>query len=694
MDDELKELLDSFVVETNEILETLDQELMSLESSPDDMDLLNSIFRSFHTIKGTSSFMGFDQITKITHVAEDVLNKLRKSEIPVTSATVDVLLEVYDWLKILAKQIDSGEQTPVDFHNTIAKLQAISQGQDPSSASGPAPEEHQAPTAAPEAAADDNADAIAAIFADPAFGSSGDDFSPEEYALLEQAFKQINTSFKHDDPEAITGDDTDSELALVEETTPDAAEPTSPEPATLLSPEAIETVSAPTEQSPAPRAEARPQPSTARQETKPAPKTEAPKQEQNTARASSSAVDNTIRVDVDRLETLMDLSGELVLGRNRLAQITHDLAQKYDNHDFIRELVETSSQINFITTELQSAIMKTRMVPIAKLFQKAPRMVRDLSKEFGKEINLILKGEETELDRSIIEELNDPLVHMIRNSCDHGVETPQEREAKGKPRAGTVTLDAEHEGNHIVIRISDDGKGMDAEKLKAKAVEKGVITPEQAAQMSAREAYNLIFAAGFSTAEKVTSVSGRGVGMDVVRTNIQKLKGMIEIDSQQGQGSTFTIKLPLTLAIIQGLLVAVQDEIYAIPLSSVVEVVSADKDNVYTVNQNEVIRIREEVYPLLRLDKTLRTPTLGQSIEDRYVVIVGLASYRIGLVVDGLLGQKEIVIKSLGEYLGQVPGIAGSTILGDGRVIMIIDIVELIRTVQPSMVANSGGWDA
>jgi two-component system, chemotaxis family, sensor kinase CheA len=397
------------------------------------------------------------------------------------------------------------------------------------------------------------------------------------------------------------------------------------------------------------------------------------------AKNAVAATETTIRVDVNRLETLMDLSGELVLGRNRLAQVTQELMQKYENHDFLRELQETSSTIDFITTELQSAIMKTRMVPISKIFQKAPRIVRDLSKEFGKDIELVLRGEETELDRGIIEELNDPLVHMIRNSCDHGIERPTQREKTGKPMKGTLILDAQHEGNHIVVSIIDDGAGISPEFLKTKALEKGLITSEQAQTMNDRDAYSLIFLPGFSTAEKVTSVSGRGVGMDVVRTNIQKLKGIIEVDSKLGQGTTFTIKLPLTLAIIQGLLVRVQAEIYALPLSAVVEVVNTDLNQIYSVNQNEVIRIRNQVFPLIRMDKVLRTPNKEDTLENRYVVVVGLADKRLGLVVDELLGQKEIVIKSLGEYLGHIKGMSGSTILGDGRVIMILDIEELIQ---------------
>lgn len=654
LDDEMKELLDSFIVETREILDNLDQDLIILESKPQDLELLNSIFRSFHTIKGTSSFMGFEQITTITHQAEDLLNKLRRSELKINTEIMDVLLEVYDWMKVLCGIIESGSNETVDYSATIEKLHRINS---PVAEQKPASNKASVKaTKQKENHGAENHGAVDSILSNSSFGKGEGDFSDDELAMLEQAFKEINQNFANaDSPNESTPTDISSEEAIAE---PPILSQKSDEP---VVPAPITTKQLQEEKNPPPAAEA----------------------------GTRVVADNTIRVDVNRLEMLMDLSGELVLGRNRLAQITYDLAQVFENNDYVRELQETSSQINFITTELQSAIMKTRMVPIAKLFQKAPRMVRDLSKEFGKDIELVLRGEDTELDRSIIEELNDPLVHMIRNSCDHGVESPEVREKTGKNRKGTLILEAEHEGNHIVIKITDDGKGMDPAILKSKAIDKGVITQEQASLMSEREIFNLIFAPGFSTAEKVTNVSGRGVGMDVVRTNIQKLKGIIEIESTIGKGTTLTIKLPLTLAIIQGLLVRTHQEIYALPLSSVIEVVSTDLNQIFTVNQNEVIKIRNQVFPLIRMDKTLKTKTITEALENRYVVVVGLADYRLGLVVDELLGQKEIVIKSLGDYLGQITGIAGSTILGDGRVIMIIDIVELMRNSYPGMVNNA-----
>jgi two-component system chemotaxis sensor kinase CheA len=671
-DDEMKELLDSFLIETQEILDTLDQDLMDLESQPQNFDLLNSIFRSFHTIKGTSSFMGFEQITNITHHAEDILNKLRKAELQVTSEIVDSLLEVYDWLKLLLKKAKAGDTETVDYSKTLEKLHKITS---PDAAKASEAGASSTPQTSQSSTVSGGASVVDNLLSDPNFGKKGDYFTDDELSLIAKAFDEINKSLTTSDTAKPAAEAPVIQAQASQSATPAptpiskvVAEPQTPNSAPAISAKPIEA-----ERSSTPKA-ASVAAAKSEDKSKTAPNA-----------ATNTAAETTIRVDVNRLETLMDLSGELVLGRNRLAQVTQELLQRYEDHDFLRELQETASSIDFITTELQSAIMKTRMVPISKIFQKAPRIVRDLSKEFGKEIELVLRGEETELDRGIIEELNDPLVHMLRNSCDHGIEKPADRAKAGKQTKGTLILDAEHEGNHIVVSIIDDGAGMDAEKIKGKALEKGLITLDQAQTMSEREALNLIFAPGFSTAEKITSVSGRGVGMDVVRTNIQKLKGIIDIESKPGAGSTFTIKLPLTLAIIQGLLVRIQEEIYALPLSAVVEVVNTDLNQIYSVNQSEVIRIRNQVFPLIRMDKVLKTPTNSDTLENRYVVVVGLADRRLGLVVDELLGQKEIVIKSLGEYLGHIKGISGSTILGDGRVIMIIDIEELIQSTHASL---------
>ncbi|MCW8848617.1 MAG: chemotaxis protein CheA, partial [Melioribacteraceae bacterium] len=381
-----------------------------------------------------------------------------------------------------------------------------------------------------------------------------------------------------------------------------------------------------------------------------------------------------------RLDELLNLVSELVLGRNRLAQLNTDVSILYEGTEIARNLGDTARQIDLLTTELQLAVMKTRMIKIGKVFNRFPRLVRDLSKETGKDINLVITGEKTELDKTLIEEINDPLVHLIRNSVDHGIEPPEKRIEAGKNPKGTITLSAEHEGNHIIISIIDDGKGIDPEVIVNKAISKGIITKEKSEELSKQEIFNLIFAPGFSTAEKVTNVSGRGVGMDVVKTNVSRLRGIIDVDSEVGKGTRIDIKLPLTLAIIQGLLVKVIGETIILPLSSVVEVVKVPKKEIYMVNKTECIKLRERVLPLINIDNLLYHSDIFKKETDRqFVVVIGLAEKRYGIKVDDLIGQKEIVIKSLGKYLGNIEGIAGSTIMGDGTVVMIADIAEIIN---------------
>ncbi|HVN47601.1 MAG TPA: chemotaxis protein CheA [Bacteroidota bacterium] len=601
LDNEMKEILESFLVESNEILEKLGQDLLALEKDSKNGELHNVIFRAVHTIKGTSSFLGFDRMTQLAHKFEDVLNKIRKGELVVTSDKMDVMFEAYDLLKDILRDIESGAGETVPIDAVAEKLKQIAAGTFTGASDAPARE--------PEAPAADEANSAGVLPSVPV---------------------QVSSNILGEEAPIVKLEALDDSVAVEKENEPEHPQ----------------------------------------------------KEQTQTARGTNSAVgalESTIRVDVGRLDVLMNLAGELVLGRNRLAQISHQLNEEYDSIPASRELTETSSHIDFITTELQMAVMKIRMVPIGKVFNKLPRLVRELSKDMKKEIDLEILGEETELDKSLIEELNDPLVHMLRNAADHGVELPEARLAAGKPATGKIVVKAEHEGNHIVISIADDGEGMDPDVLKQKAIEKGLITEAAAAEMTEQEAFNLIFYPGFSTAKVVTNVSGRGVGMDVVRTNVQKLKGTIDIISELGKGSTFRVKLPLTLAIIQALLVESNKEIFSIPLDSVIEVVRISKDDIEQVGGREVIRLRNTVLPLARLSAVLGTSQNKNESAWTYIVIVGLAEQRLGVVVDSLLGQKEVVIKSISEYLGTIRGIAGSTILGDGRVIMIVDVGELMR---------------
>ncbi len=395
----------------------------------------------------------------------------------------------------------------------------------------------------------------------------------------------------------------------------------------------------------------------------------------------TSEEDQTIRVETRRLDSVMNLVGELVLGRNRLIKLGGILEQNHESDPQVRALGETLTQLNLVTTDLQLAVMKTRMLPIKKVLAKFPRMVRDLSQKLGKQVRLETHGEETELDKSVADKIGDPLVHLVRNAIDHGIEMPTERHEHGKPSEGALRITASQEGNSIVIRIQDDGKGIPLDKVKAKALSKGLISEAELAAMEPREVVNLIFLPGFSTAEKVTDVSGRGVGMDVVRTNIRKMNGTVEIESEQGKGSLITIKLPLTIAIIQALMVEVERATFAIPLSSVIEAVRITKSDIKTINGREVLHLRDRVLPLLRLAQEFEIP-VDPKRDHFNVVVTALGDRRIGVVVDELRSQEEVVIKSIWEYLESIKGISGATITGDGKVVLILDISELVENAH------------
>ncbi|MBI5599141.1 MAG: chemotaxis protein CheA [Deltaproteobacteria bacterium] len=408
-------------------------------------------------------------------------------------------------------------------------------------------------------------------------------------------------------------------------------------------------------------------------------------QPSSTASQPSSTVKEdaeTIRVDIKRLDSVLNMVGELVLGKNRLARLGALLEERYGEDDLVGDLMETASHLNLITTDLHLAVMKTRMQPIGKVFGRFPRMVRDLARERGKEITLVLNGEETEVDKTVIEEIGDPLVHLVRNAVDHGIDTPEERASAGKLRAGTLTLSAYHKGNNIFISIEDDGRGMNTGRIREKALEKGVASKEELDRMSEREILNFIFLPGFSTASVVTNVSGRGVGMDVVKTNITKLNGSIEIDTVLGRGTVITLRLPLTLAIIQAIIVRVHGEAYALPLASVVEIIRISESEIQTVEGREVIYSRGTVYPLRRLANLLNAA--GGAGERSYAVLITLGEKTVALLVDELLGREEMVIKSTGEYLSDMnmKGVSGATITGDGGVVFILDVIGLFTGMK------------
>ncbi|WP_120826666.1 chemotaxis histidine kinase/response regulator CheAY2 [Helicobacter pylori] len=638
--DDLQEIMEDFLIEAFEMNEQLDQDLVELEHNPEDLDLLNRIFRVAHTIKGSSSFLNLNILTHLTHNMEDVLNRARKGEIKITPDIMDVVLRSIDLMKTLLVTIrDTGSDTnngkENEIEEAVKQLQAITsqnlEGAKERTKEAPQKEnkeeikENKAKTPTAENPASDN----------PLADEPDLDYANMSAEEVEAEIERLLNKRQEADKERRAQKKQEAKQEV-----------------------------APTKETP-------------KTETPKAPKTETKakaKADTEENKAPSIGVEQTVRVDVRRLDHLMNLIGELVLGKNRLIRIYSDVEERYDGEKFLEELNQVVSSISAVTTDLQLAVMKTRMQPVGKVFNKFPRMVRDLSRELGKSIELIIEGEETELDKSIVEEIGDPLIHIIRNSCDHGIEPLEERRRLNKPETGKVQLSAYNEGNHIVIKISDDGKGLDPVMLKEKAIEKGVISERDAEGMSDREAFNLIFKPGFSTAKVVSNVSGRGVGMDVVKTNIEKLNGIIEIDSEVGVGTTQKLKIPLTLAIIQALLVGVQEEYYAIPLSSVLETVRISQDEIYTVDGKSVLRLRDEVLSLVRLSDIFKVDAILESNSDVYVVIIGLADQKIGVIVDYLIGQEEVVIKSLGYYLKNTRGIAGATVRGDGKITLIVDV--------------------
>ncbi len=580
-DPEMKEILDSFLIETKEIMEKLDVDLVEMENRPDDIELLNQVFRSFHTIKGTSGFLGLNKLTLITHRCEDILNKLRKKESKINTSVMDAVLNSFDKIKELVSSVEFNLNEDIDITNSIDVLNKI--------------------------------------------------------------IEDMNK----------TGNKVNDENSAEEERKGNAREKIICEPQqTELSSENQAETFIP-------------------QSTK-----------EESGNKKISREENSIRVDIERLDELLNIASELVLGRNRLTQVYSEFAHEFEGSKLDKDLSEAAKQIDLMTNELQLLVMKTRMVKIGKVFTRFPRLIRDLSKEAGKKIKLILKGEETELDKTLIEEINDPLVHLVRNSIDHGIEPPDERKLKGKNPIGTIILSAEQEGNNIIINVTDDGGGINPEIIREKAISKGLISEEKAKELTKQDLLNLIFLPGFSTAKVVTNISGRGVGMDVVKTNVAKLRGIINIDSEVGTGTTINIRLPLTLAIIPGMIVEINEETIVIPLNSVIEVVRVHSDNIKSINEKEVIMMRDTIIPIFEISRMIYRKESYQNKIWQHVVVVGIAEKRFGIKVDKLIGQKEVVIKSLGNYLGTIEGIAGSTILGDGTVVMILDINEILNQIE------------
>ena len=730
-----EEILQDFLVEAGEILELLSEQLVELESRPDDADLLNAIFRGFHTVKGGAGFLQLNELVECCHIAENVFDILRKGERRVDSELMDVVLEALDAVNGMFSQVRERSAITAATPELLAALARLALPATDQPA--PAAEAAPAPAAAePESAGGDitdnefeqlldslnavKAQAEAPAPAAVAAGGSDDITDAEFESLLDQLHGK--GQFAVDAvapaaepaaaaPAAASTDITDDEFeALLDQLhgkgnfAVDALESAiadaKPAPAAtaaavggdLISDHEFESlldelhgkgkfsaetpavaaaVAAPVAKAapaPAPAAAAAPAPAPAARAAAPAPARAAAAAP---AEKQASEAETTVRVDTARLDEIMNMVGELVLVRNRLVRLGLNSGDE--------AMSKAVSNLDVVTADLQTAVMKTRMQPIKKVFGRFPRLVRDLARQLKKEINLELVGEETDLDKNLVEALADPLVHLVRNAVDHGIESPQEREESGKARLGRVILAAEQEGDHILLSISDDGKGMDANILRGIAVKRGVMDKDAADRLSDTECYNLIFAPGFSTKTEISDVSGRGVGMDVVKTKISQLNGSINIYSTKGQGSKIVIKVPLTLAIMPTLMVMLGNQAFAFPLVNVNEIFHLDLSRTNVVDGQEVVIVRDKALPLFYLKRWLVASAAHEEQREGHVVILSVGTQRIGFVVDQLVGQEEVVIKPLGKMLQGTPGMSGATITGDGRIALILDVPSMLK---------------
>ncbi|WP_250657678.1 chemotaxis protein CheA [Alkalimarinus coralli] len=760
-----EEILQDFLVESGEILELLSEQLVDLEQNPDDTDLLNAIFRGFHTVKGGAGFLQLDALVECCHVAENVFDILRNGKRTVTAELMDVVLQALDAVNEMFEQCRNREElVPADpaLIQALARL-AVPETEGERASEAPAtetaPDMNEPPVEQSSVQTEDDAEEKGDITDDefeqllsaldapegttaaestqastasssdnvelfdeaPSTGGSDDEITDDEF---EKLLDDLHGAGKHGSIEKAekpqepdSGEITDDEFEkLLDDLhgkgqfTGEVAGGGSVSPSLSPSPEtaaagdsdliddsefdkllddlhgkgkgptegggavspAASTPTPPPAAKPQPKPEPQPKP---KPEPVSAPKTSAPASpaaKKAVGKEQSIATETTVRVDTKRLDDIMNMVGELVLVRNRLKR----LGDESENESMQKAV----SNLDVVTGDLQSAVMQTRMQPIKKVFGRFPRVVRDLARNLKKEVNLVLRGEDTDLDKNLVEALSDPLVHLVRNAVDHGVELPDVREASGKPRTGRVILAAEQEGDHILLSIEDDGAGMDPDVLRRKAVEKGLYDEDAAERLTDTECFNLIFAPGFSTKTEISDVSGRGVGMDVVKTKITQLNGTISIDSEKGKGSHIIIKVPLTLAIMPTLMVLLDDQSFAFPLVSVVEIFHLDLSSTNIVDGQECVVVRDNVYPLFHIKRWLVDNIPDESESDSaHVVIVSVGTKRVGFVVDQLVGQEEVVIKPLGRMLHGTPGMSGATITGDGRIALILDIPSLLQ---------------
>lgn len=633
------EFVQYFRDETEELLQAIDADLLRLEGFVDtknlDPEIVNSLFRALHTIKGSAGMLEFGAVQQIAHKLENIFDLLRKDRMPLTESGINLLFEGRDVLTALVRVAISGGAAPDDVDGYVDRLDAFAGIYDSTAQVIEGPRD----------------DAEDEVFLTPLDDARVAEFQADVERMLAEAKAKTGAP---EPPAAVdlaeaqaTVDAFLSLSTIAAPVTPPAA-PVSREPA-----QRIATPAAPD------------------------------------ARRATASKSQTIRVDIERLDLLLNLVGELVINRTRISDIAATLGRELSGKgttsngvtSLAKDLSESSALLARTTNEIQESIMKVRMVPIGQVFDRFPRMVRDLAKARGKEIRLEIAGADTDLDKTIVDEVGEPLMHLVRNCIDHGIESPELRVANGKPRHGTIKLNAYHEGNQVILEIADDGAGIDLARVRDKAIRNGII--DEADRLSDREIIELIFTPGFSTADTVTDVSGRGVGMDVVKKNILRLKGIFDVDSVQGEGTTFTMKMPLTLAIIQALMVRVADELYSIPLDAVVESQRVELADVRTVHGAEVITLRGQVVPLIRVGEFFRLDA-PRDPDKVMIVIVGLQGRQVGLVVDSFQGEQEIVIKPLSDIIGRIAGISGATILGNGSISLIIDVHSLVASAYGS----------
>lgn len=679
------EIVQDFLVEAGEILETLNEQLVDLESRPDDVDLLNAVFRGFHTIKGGAGFLSIEALVNVCHTAENVFDILRNGQRKVDTELMDVVLQVLDVVNEMFQQINQGQEPEAADQSLLSRLNVFSRPDDGTGTTAAEEPVAEAPEPVAEPAQEspveevqattDNAEATT-----PDSSASIDEITDDEFDDL---LDQLHGVGKHSGvPPSEAATQAEEPQETVAQEAP-AEAPAAPAPAATdeITEEEFEALldelegKKPAAPAAAEKAEVIEMP---KEMPKDIPRAEAPKPAADAApakagNASAPAAETTVRVETSVLDRIMNMVGELVLVRNRLS----NLEERFDDE----EITETVTNLDVVTSDLQSSVMKTRMQPIKKVFGRFPRVVRDLARSLKKDINLEMLGEDTDLDKNLVEALADPLVHLVRNSVDHGIEMPDVREAAGKPRQGTVALSAEQEGDHILLKIEDDGKGMDAEMLRRKAVEKGIMDEDAAARLDEDDCYNLIFMPGFSTKEEISDVSGRGVGMDVVKTRINQLNGQINIHSKLGAGTTMEIKVPLTLAIMPTLMVKLgnKEQIFALPLVNVNEIIELDMSNINNVDGQHVIVVRGKPVPLYYLCNWLTESRYNNEKEAGHVVVVSVGTSHIALYVDKLVGREEVVIKPLGAMLSGTKGLAGATITGNGKIALILDLPDLLQ---------------